>query len=216
MCPNWICTVVSPYRGGGGTENSDLTTQPGSGQSDGHQVGKSGGNAGDRARADGLVLATPSPPAPAAAGAPGSPRLSPSAAPLPAPCPPPQALVPGRVRWGRGFPSESIFSTENSTQQAESMQHAAVPGGVPPHGAGLLALLGACLGHGVGAAGGRGQVVGARSPQPCSGGRSPPAPRGARGVPRARSAAQHGHGSPREEKKKEVTRFPSSCFPDEC
>lgn len=40
--------------------------------------GEIGGNAGDRARADGLVLATPSPPAPAAAGAPGCPR-----APLP-------------------------------------------------------------------------------------------------------------------------------------
>lgn len=33
-------------QGRGGTENSDLTTQPGSGQSDGHQMGKSGGTPG--------------------------------------------------------------------------------------------------------------------------------------------------------------------------
>lgn len=127
MCPNWICTVVSPYGEGGGDRKQRPDNAARLGAEGRDQTGGSGGDAGDPARAGGLVLATPRPPAPAAAGAPGSPR-----APLPSQhraCGPELGVRAGC--WGRGSPSEAIFSTENSKQQAESMQHAAGPGGAP-------------------------------------------------------------------------------------
>lgn len=147
-------------------------------------------------------------------------REPPSAAPLPAPSLRPRARGPGWV-LGPGVPIRGHFL--HRELKATSWKHAArgrprggpkvspSPGRSPKcHCMGLPALLAACLGDWVGGAGRR-WVPAPRSPA-----WSPLAPHGARGGPRARSAAKHGHRSPQEEKKKEVTRFPSSCFPDEC
>lgn len=165
MCPNWICTVGSPYgEGEDRKQRPDIAARLGA---DGRAPnGGIWGDTGDPARAGGLVLATPRPPAPAAAGAPE--RRSP-------PGTEPAAPSSGsRLGAGAGGPHPRPFSPPRTqSNKLEACSTRPAPGGpqsvtvprevpkVPLHGAPCPAR---CLPRGLG--GGRRQEVGARSPQP--------------------------------------------------